>query len=498
MAAVFFAAVLDVSAADAGATPRVVVPSYSSPRAVGFSPNGKVVVCNLAVYDLAGKVLGKSDQREGATPCSSVCFSPDGRRLATVHRNIGLTQSAHDICLWDVSARNEIRKTATLFHAELRGHDYVESLDHLTFSLDGELVAAVMPGDAAAVWSTSDGKERLRIDCHGLVVGFSPDNRMLATVTRMGLIEHWDVATGKRLPTAADAPKRGVIFVCEFAVSADRKTVALSDNHTVVLKEVESGRVVRRIGGVEHSQLALSPDGNTLAVGGDEEIIFFDVVDGREIGSLGTFDWEAQSMTFTPDGKRLAANSTTAVGFWDVAQARPRKKRAAAANSEFELKLDAKRTTYRVAADDKSSEEFARVFRISNPRPKAQEVDLTLTIRNTSGKKRTLTPGVWFRAHLDGEGAVNLPDLPRQVGLHFSNNGPPDIVLMPGESHSIPVKALVGTNVLDPRSYWTLPGEYVLHVSCFLFVSGDDKKANTDWYDLKVDAPPLRLNVVPD
>ena len=47
------------------------------------------------------------------------------------------------------------------------------------------------------VWDLASGKERLRLDTHGLAVSFAPDGRALTSVSRTGLVQHWDLATGK-------------------------------------------------------------------------------------------------------------------------------------------------------------------------------------------------------------------------------------------------------------------------------------------------------------
>src|SRR5262249_32726062 len=156
--------------------------------------------------------------------CTCVAFSPDGRRLASVHFARGLTTPPHALCLWNITDDHQVIRAATLLHAEDQPHYYEESLHYLVFSPDGRMLATRLPGDKTVVWETASGKERLRLETHGLAVTFSPDGRTLAAVSRTGLVQNWDLATRKCADAPAGARREGFLFVCDAVASHDGTT----------------------------------------------------------------------------------------------------------------------------------------------------------------------------------------------------------------------------------------------------------------------------------
>jgi WD40 repeat protein len=350
------------------------------------------------------------------------------------------------------------------------------------------------------VWETAGGKERLRVDTHGLAVSFSPDGRALTSVSRTGLVQHWDLATGKRIGAAAGARRQDFLFVCNAVASADGKTLALSDHYSVVLKDARSGETLRRFGGLATKCLALSADGRTLAVA-NGGVLLLDVATGTEIGRLAERKAEVHGLAFSPDGKSLAVGQTKAVEVWGVAGlARAERPRLGRGPPPLEAKLHSRKGAYTLNLGGKTAEDFAEQFGVGKSLPASPEVDLVLTLRNTSDKKIMVTPGGVVESYLVGKGAVNHPELPYQTGFVSSGGLPAEpekITLAPGESYSVPIVSLNRGH--DQQSYWLLPGEYTLHLSYHTSVKpapegwlkGDD---GTGYGTL--DAAPLRLKVV--
>src|SRR5262249_7519669 len=178
----------------------------------------------------------------------------------------GLIGPPHALCLWNITADHQVSRAATLLHAENQSNLYEESLHYLVFSPDGRMLATRLPGDKTVVWETASCKERLRLETHGLAVTFTPDGRTLTSVSRTGLVQHWDLSTRKGANAPEGARREGFLFVCNAVASGDGKTLALSDHHSVVLKETRTGKVLRRFDSLAAECLALSGDGKTLAV----------------------------------------------------------------------------------------------------------------------------------------------------------------------------------------------------------------------------------------
>jgi WD40 repeat protein len=493
--------ILSVPPVGRTAEPVAALQANASFESVAFAPNAKILACDLALRDVAsGKVLGTGDLGENLPPCTCVAFSPDGQRLASVHFSRGLIGPPHALCLWNITADNQVHHAATLLHAKEQPHLYEESLHYLTFSPDGRMLATRLPGDRTVVWETASGKERLRLDTHGLAVAFASDGQTLTSVNRTGLVQHWNLATGKCADAADGARREDFLFVCNAVASADGKTLALSDHHSVLLKEARTGKTLRRFDDLAAECLALSPDGKTLAVV-DGGVLLLDAATGKETGQLGKRKQSVHALAFSPDGKSLAVGLEKAVEVWEVADLARAGKPGPAHDPAppLEAKVAFRKGTYPLALGGKTAEDFARQFDVEKPLPASPEVDLILTVRNTSNKKLTLDPKGEFESYLVGAGALNHPELPYQTGIGrggFSQE-PKQITLAPGESYSVPIKSLDHGH--DQQAYWLLPGEYTLHVSYHTRVTpapeGWNKGVDGTGYGT-LRAAPLRLKVV--
>ena len=149
-------------------------------------------------------------------------------------------------------------------------------------------------------------------------VRFSPDSRMLAIVTGDGLVL-WDVATQqvrRRLKSTATVS-------LEF--SPDGQTLAwaggLWDLTTGITKVLNANKDP-----VGVSCIAFCPSGKILGAGGEGGVTLFDIVTGTKSATL-SFQGMAFEIAFSPDSKTLAVagGELTAPGsfgkvlLWDVA-----------------------------------------------------------------------------------------------------------------------------------------------------------------------------------
>jgi len=164
-----------------------------------FSPDGKLMATThsgrtVRLYDFAtGRVV-----RDFETPSGSSClaFAPDGQSLATGHYNdqklVRLTEKLGGqlpgdlIYLWDTASGRELWRIAT-------GHDSVESL---SFSPDGLLIASSGWDRVVHIWEAATGQERRRYDGHRRSVesvDFGPDGLRLASASMDGTALIWQV-----------------------------------------------------------------------------------------------------------------------------------------------------------------------------------------------------------------------------------------------------------------------------------------------------------------
>jgi Tol biopolymer transport system component len=151
-----------------------------------------------------------------------------------------------------------------------------------------------------------------------LSVAFSPDGRLLAMASSLGvyLYDAETLAEVRFLPT--DAPVRSAAF------SPDGRTLASGSlDNTIRLWDAASGALLRTL--EEHTwpvlSVAFSPDGRALASGSvDNTIRLWDAASGALLRTLEGHTYTVHSVAFSPDGRLLASGSVdNTIRLWDAA-----------------------------------------------------------------------------------------------------------------------------------------------------------------------------------
>jgi WD40 repeat protein len=99
----------------------------------------------------------------------------------------------------------------------LAGHKRFNSIQDLTFSPNGRILATASQDGTAKLWNTGTGKEIATLS--GRLIGmnsaaFSPDDRRLATGSDSGVIKLWDAETYQEI--LALKGHRGFVHQCFF------------------------------------------------------------------------------------------------------------------------------------------------------------------------------------------------------------------------------------------------------------------------------------------
>lgn len=265
-------------------------------------------------------------QRAEKWPVNAVCFSPDGKTLATGgQRGQVRLASEHAVKLWETATGRLLR---TFVAANT-------SIDALSFSPDGKLLAGGGTGRTLLLWEVATGVPLKKLPGHTdwvKTVVFSPDGKTLASGGVDNTIRLWDVTTGqqKRLLTVPDKGKQRSLdhySVHGLAFSPDGHTLAAAYfyNGAVRLWDANSGQLLRTLPSSTNAwapsvtSVAFSPDGQTLACGQGMAVlsegtrdeleyggaVLWEAKSGRRLGAIRGHHFFVKCLDFSPDGTML-------------------------------------------------------------------------------------------------------------------------------------------------------------------------------------------------
>ena len=258
----------------------------------------------LALLNTVHNVAAPNTLGGHANSVNGVSFSRNGKMLASASDD-------HTVKLWDTSTGTEIKT--------LIGH--TNWVWGVSFSPDSKMLASASKDKTVKLWDISTGKEIKTLTGHTNEVNrnsFSPDGKILASASKDKTVKLWNTSTGKEIKTLTGHTNEvwGVSF------SPDGKILAsASHDKTVKLWDTSIGKEIKTLTGHTDAVwgVSFSPDGKILAsASNDKTVKLWNTSTGKEIKTLTGHTEGVLGVSFSPDGKMLAsASNDKMVKLWD-------------------------------------------------------------------------------------------------------------------------------------------------------------------------------------
>lgn len=242
-------------------------------------------------------------------------FSPDGTLLATANsrESQGLSNYRYYAGIWQLDNPALQR--------------YLPGLNHMVtgvvFSPDGKLIATVSDDGRLKLWQVQDGSllHDIQTSMGSLTqVDFSPNNRILAISTWDGIVSLWQADNGNWLRSLQEQ-EDGILDV-KFSPDGSLLAAA-SHSGSILIWRVGDSTLMSQLQG--HTapvvQVVFSPDGSLLASAAEDHTVrLWNVADGSPIRTLTGHTDVVTDVAFALDGSMLASGSQDAsLLLWRVA-----------------------------------------------------------------------------------------------------------------------------------------------------------------------------------
>ncbi|HEY9713113.1 MAG TPA: WD40 repeat domain-containing protein [Chroococcales cyanobacterium] len=272
-------------------------------NSLSWSPDSKTIACGgtdttATLWDVGTEKPVRTLTSPGGA--RYVCFSPDGRILATASGRVP--------ALWDLKSGQPLPKLPNPSPDGVCSI-FENSVTCLAWSPDGKILAAGTEGDLVKLWDTSSSRILPILDTSkwgaAYSVAFSPDSRTIALGTAFGAVELWDLTSRKLLRRTIAHTGR----VYGLAFSPDGKTLASSArDFALKIWDVSSGtqKTCLHLTTDSVRALAISPDG-LVAVSDGSAVKLFDVNSGKELHPLDAHSNAISDLACRPDGHSFIA-----------------------------------------------------------------------------------------------------------------------------------------------------------------------------------------------
>jgi len=296
---------LEIRSAATGKLVRSFADSRSDYGIAGLAvtPDGKTAAVGgypaSRVFDLAsGKAIYQIEDDTGFG-VRAAAFTPDGKVMA-----LGSTGAVKIV---------DVATGKALAHLTFDDHiPGVNCVQYLAFACDGDILVGHSHDGSIRLWNWAEAKPESRLLLEDVAVAtVSCDGATLATACG-NTVRLWDLATGQETTPADPGHQRSVT---EIAFTADGSMLATSDRDTTCLWRLPKGTLQHTIP-IRGDGLTFTPDGKTLAAVAEEaQLALVDVATGRRLQLESSAPvWATRPLGFTPDGRQFLAISRPDMG----------------------------------------------------------------------------------------------------------------------------------------------------------------------------------------
>jgi WD40 repeat protein len=261
-----------------------------------------------------------------------IAYSPDGRRMATLHGDIRIWDVATGKLLETVAPKESVKSVDFAADGDtLICYGVFSSAVYFLDSRSGERKAVAgeipHPRAIATVSDKSDARPlALSADGKSVVAPFMSEvfveRTKVGSSYRMQICLRWlDTSTGKELK---QIELKELHWKPTFvAISPDEKWLAFhwaSEKERFVLWDCQTGKPVRHLQDYKEDPLCgcFSLDGKVLVTGGEDKVVrLWSAANGKRIRELPRHEQSVRSVAFVPGGAHLLSLSEDRVCLWD-------------------------------------------------------------------------------------------------------------------------------------------------------------------------------------
>jgi WD40 repeat protein len=278
---------------------RRLVKPEEGVAALAWSPDGRWLAVggwsgNVIVWEVeTSMVIAEMQLQAGIS--GGLAFSPDGSILAAASWT-GYTcgedcQSNADgsIETWDLASGERLLSVQTGVQSGA-----------LAFSPDGSRLAVNLPHQAMVVYDLKDGRLLGQVEGVGWISFpyWQAGGEVLSFLSASEELVTWRVTTGETTRTRL----LGEGFLWRPAWSPDGSQFASSNGGEILIWQVETGQLARRLTGSNSRYLDWSPDGFRIAIGN----LVLDARTGELLAVLENGPDDPDDLRWSPDGRMLA------------------------------------------------------------------------------------------------------------------------------------------------------------------------------------------------